>query len=320
MAGLLSQKDDGRVQAESILRHLADDGSRPAIEELSALLTKQGALDEADALLLERVDGETDGAAAAALLVERARLHLARPEGEGPALALLQSVGRALLPEDALGLRADLAEKAGDTIDAIACWQRVRSLRKDDRAAREEVDKRLAAVVVRPTVSTETARAMLEELHAANPADVALAESLFAVYGRLPDLQERDRAWADLLKRVPGLPPSCHARWHLAQAEAAERNGNAALAEQELARANALDSGAQARAGQLTVQARLSAGRGQLDEACALLAEALALQPDHVAALAAQAEHAYRAQDWDKAYKAYARLAALPDAARCYRT
>ncbi len=32
LAGLLSQKDDGRVQAESILRHLADDGSRPAIE------------------------------------------------------------------------------------------------------------------------------------------------------------------------------------------------------------------------------------------------------------------------------------------------
>ena len=315
LAGLLGQKDDGRVQAESILRQLADEGSRPALEELSALLTKQGALDEADALLLERVDGETDGATAAVLLVERARLHLARPEGEGPALALLQSVGRALLPEDALGLRADLAEKAGDTIDAIACWQRVRSLRKDDRAAREEVDKRLAAVVVRPTVSTETARAMLEELHAANPADVALAESLFAVYGRLPDLQERDRAWADLLKTVPGLPPSCHARWHLAQAEAAERNGNASLAEQELARANALDSGAQARAGQLTVQARLSAGRGQLDEACALLAEALALQPDHVDALAAQAEHFYRAQDWDKAYKIYARLAALPDAA-----
>jgi tetratricopeptide (TPR) repeat protein len=315
LAGLLSQKDDGRAQAESILRRLADDGSRAAIEALGDLLTKQGALDEADVLLLEQVDGETDGAAAAALLVERARLHLARPDGEGAALALLQAVGRALLPEDALGLRADLAEKAGDTIDAIACWQRLRTLRKDDRAAREEVDRRLAAVVVHPTVSTATARAMLEELHNANPTDAALAESLFAVYGRLPDVQERDRAWAGLLERVPGLPPSCHARWHLAQAEAAERRGNAAWAEEELARANALDSGAQARAGQLTVQARLVAGRGQLDEARALLDEALTLQPDHAGALAAQAEQAYCAQDWDKAYKAYARLATLPDAA-----
>ncbi len=122
------------------------------------------------------------------------------PRAKAPRLRSCSRWVVRLLPEDALGLRADLAEKAGDTIDAIACWQRVRSLRKDDRAAREEVDKRLAAVVVRPTVSTETARAMLEELHAANPADVALAESLFAVYGRLPDLQERDRAWADLLK------------------------------------------------------------------------------------------------------------------------
>ena len=315
LAGLLSQKDDGRTQAESILRRLSDDGSRPAIEALSTLLTKKGELDEADALLLQRVDGETDGAAAAALLVERARLHLDRPEGEGSALALLQSVGRALLPENALGLRADLAEKAGDTIDAIACWQRLRTLRKDDRAAREEIDRRLAAAVVRPTVATETARAMLEELHAANPTDVALAESLFAVYGRLPDVQERDRAWATLLEKVPGLPPSCHARWHLAQAEAAERSGNTPWAEEELARANALDSGAQARAGQLTVQARLASGRGQLDEARALLDEALALQPDHAAALAAQAEQAYRTQDWDKACKAYARLATLPDAA-----
>ena len=315
LAGLLSQKDDGRAQAESILRRLLDDGSRTAIEALGALLTKKGELDEADALLLQRVDGETDGAAAAALLVERARLHLARPEGEASALALLQSVGRALLPEDALASRADLAEKAGDTIDAIACWQRLRSLRKDDRTGREEVDRRLAALVVRPTVSTETARAMLEELHAASPADVALAESLFAVYGRLPDVQERDRAWAALLEKVPGLPASCHARRHLASAEAAERNGNTPLAEEELARASALDSGAQARAGQLTVQARLATGRGQLDEARALLDEAVALQPDHAAALAAQAEQAYRTQDWDKAYKAYAQLATLPDAA-----
>jgi len=143
-------------------------------------------------------------------------------------------------------------------------------LRKDDRTGREEVDRRLAALVVRPTVSTETARAMLEELHAASPADVALAESLFAVYGRLPDVQERDRAWAALLEKVPGLPASCHARRHLASAEAAERNGNTPLAEEELARASALDSGAQARAGQLTVQARLATGRGQLDEAARL--------------------------------------------------
>jgi len=87
---------------------LLDDGSRTAIEALGALLTKKGELDEADALLLQRVDGETDGAAAAALLVERARLHLARPEGEASALALLQSVGSALLPEDALASRARL--------------------------------------------------------------------------------------------------------------------------------------------------------------------------------------------------------------------
>ena len=315
LAGLLSQKDDGRAQAEAILRRLADLNSRPALEALSALLAKKGALDEADALLLARVDSETDGAAAASLLVERARLHLARPEGQGPALVLLQSVGGAVLPDDALALRADLAEKAGDTIDALACWQRLRTLRKDNRAARDEVDRRLAALVVRPTVSTETARAMLEELHDANPSDGALAESLFDVYGRLQNIEERNRAWAALLERVPGLPASCHARWHLARAEGAEQGGNTALAEEELARATALDSGTEVRAGQLTVQARLVAGRGQLDDARALLAEALALSPDHGGALVAQADLAYRAQEWDKARKAYARLAAVPDAA-----
>ena len=95
---------------------------------------------------------------------------------------------------------------------------------------------------------------MLEELHAASPSDGALAESLFDVYGRLPDLEERNRCWAALLQELPGLPASCHARWHLAQAEVAERGGNASLAAEELARASALDSGAPARAGQLTVQ------------------------------------------------------------------
>ena len=314
LASLLSRKDDSRAHAETILRRLADHGSRAALDALSALLTNKGALDEADALLLARVDEEPDQAAAS-LLFERARLHLARPEGEGPALMLLQAVGSALLPGDALEMRADLAEKAGDTIDAIACWQRLRALRKDDRAARDAVDKRLAAVVMRPTVSTATARAMLEELHHASPADGALTESLFDVYGRLSDIDERDRRWAALLQEMPGLPASCHARWHLAQAEAAERGGNASLAAEELARASALDSGTTARAGQLTLQARLAAGRGQLDEARTLLNAALALAPDHASALAAQAEHAFRAQEWDQARQAYAHLAELPDAA-----
>jgi Tfp pilus assembly protein PilF len=314
LAGLLSQKDDSRAQAETILRRLAEHGSRAARDALSALLTKKGALDEADALLLARLDEETDGAAAG-LLVERARLHLARPEGEGPALMLLQSVGSALLPEDALALRADLAEKAGDAIDAIACWQRLRALRKDDREARDAVDRRLVAVVMLPSVSTVTARAMLEELHHASPSEGTLAESLFDVYGRLSDIEERNRCWAALLQEMPELPASCHARWHLAQAEAAERAGNAPLAAEELARASALDSGAAARAGQLTLQARLAAGRGQLNEARALLNQALALVPNHASALAAQAEQAFRAQEWDQARKVYARLAELPDAA-----
>jgi len=314
LAGLLSQKDDSRAQAETILRRLVEQGSRVAREALSALLTKKGALDEADALLLARVDDETDQAAAA-LLFERARLHLAQPEGEGPALMLLQSVGSAVLPADALDLRADLAEKAGDTIDAIACWQRLRALRKDDRAARDAVDRRLAAVVMRPTVSTATARAMLEELHSASPSDGALAESLFDVYGRLSDIEERNRCWGALLQEMPGLPAWCHARWHLAQAEVAERGGNASLAEEELARASALDSAAPARAGQLTLQARLAAGKGQLDEVRALLNEALTLAPNHASALAAQAEFAYRAQEWDQARQAYAHLAQSPDAA-----
>ena len=315
LASLLTQKNDGSAQAESILRRLTDQGSRAGLEALSAFLTKKGALEEADALLLARVDSETDGAAAAALLVERARLHLARPEGEGPALTLLQSAGRAVLPDDALELRADLAEKVGDTIDALSCWQRLRTIRKDDRAAWDEVDRRLAALVVRPTVSTETARAILEELHDANPSDGALAEALFDVYGRLPDVEGRNRAWAALLERVPALPASCHARWHLAQAEAAERNGNVPLAEEELARASALDGGAESRAGQLAVRARLAAGRGQLDEARASLDEAIALSPNHGGALAVQADLAYRAQEWDKARQAYARLAAMPDVA-----
>jgi tetratricopeptide (TPR) repeat protein len=72
---------------------------------------------------------------------------------------------------------------------------------------------------------------------------------------------------------------------HLASGRSRRAEGNTPLAEVELARASALDSGAQARAGQLTVQARPATGRGQVDEARALLDEALALQPDHAAVL-----------------------------------
>jgi tetratricopeptide (TPR) repeat protein len=314
LAAFLAQKEDRRADAEVILRHLADAGSRSAANALGTLLTKTGAMEEADSLLLRQVQQEAEPAAAAALVIERARLHLAGAEGEGSALALLQSVGRAALPEDALIVRAELSEKAGDVNDAIACWQRVRDLHRDDPEGLLAADRRLAAVAIHPTLPLDQARALLEELLTAHPLDVGMGEALFGVYGRLADRAERNQAWAALLTRVPALPASYHSLWHLAQAEAAEQTGNTALAEQELERARSLDNSAPACAGQLTLQARLLAGRGQIEEAQRMLDEVLELVPGHVGALAAKADLAYRHQEWEKARATYAVLAATPDA------
>lgn len=314
LAGILGQKEERRADAEAILRHLADAGSRSASNALGTLLTKTGAMEEADSLLLEQVEQEAEPAAAAAMVLDRARLHLAGDEGEGSALALLQSVGRASLPEETLVLRAELAEKTGDIIDALECRQCVCELHGDDPDGRSAAELRLAMVASHPSAPFEQAREILEKLLGAHPSEVGVAEALFGVYGRLSKQAERNQAWAGLLVRVPALPATYHARWHLAQAESAEQMGNTSLAEHELAQAQALDDSEPARAGQLTLQARLLAGRGQIDEAHKMLDEVLGATPDHVGALAAKADLAYRHQEWDKARAAYAALAANPDA------
>lgn len=330
LAEWLARNGRDKDRAEAILRRLAEVAPPTArlLDLLHGLLLDRGAFDEAvsvlDARLALTAPEEVPG-----LVLSRARDCLTKPEGARRALAVLQgfpiegAAGAEELDEEALRLRAELAESAGESADAVLCLRHLRANANDSE--RPGLTKRMVELASQPAAARDLPVPVLQELQAEVPDDLALAEALFEACGRLADVTVRNRAWQDLLDRVPALPDGYRARLQIALCEVAERLGDLQAAEQMLGQAAKLDSSPQARAEQLVVQARLLVARGDLaraqdclDQALSIDANALgpnATGPIATGALALTAELAYRSQQWERARTAYARLAEVPEAA-----
>jgi tetratricopeptide (TPR) repeat protein len=313
LVALLARTPEGRPRAEAIVRQLLDRSPDAAtlLDALHALLVQRGEFVEASKILARRL-AVTPEEAVPALLLGRARLCMAQLDGLRPALDLLQTLAVEKLDDESLSLRADLAEKAGETVDAVLCLQHLRMRATD--ANRPALTKRLTEVVSQPTVAKDVAIAILEKLQVEAPDNLIVAKALFEAYGRLDDVAARNRAWQDLLAKVPALPDLYRARLQVALSEAAEREGDLQAAEQLLAKAAELDRSPRSRVDQLVVHARLLLARGEIPQAQDELEEALSMNADSASALALSADLAYRAQEWDRARTAYTRLAQIPEA------
>jgi tetratricopeptide (TPR) repeat protein len=313
LAALLARTPEGRTRAEAILRQLLEraPGSPALLDSLYALLMEKGEPAEASKVLAQRL-AITPEVEVPSLLLGRARLCMAQLDGARPALALLQTLAVEAWNEEALILRAELAEKAGEILDAVLCLQHLRMRSTDEK--RPDLSRRLIEVVSQPKTAKDVAITVLEKLQVEVPDDLLVATALFDAYGRLDDVVARNRAWQDLGAKVPALPDAYRARLQLALSEAAEREGDLQAAEQMLDQAAQLDRSPGSRVDQLVVHARLLLARGEILQAHAELEEALSMNADSASALALMADLAYRAQEWEKARQAYTRLSQIPGA------
>jgi tetratricopeptide (TPR) repeat protein len=314
LASALSLRPDGKQRAEEILRQLVErvPSDVAPLDALYQMLVERGDFSEAAAVFVRRLALTTE-AAIPVLLVSRARLCLSQPEGLRAALAVLQSRPALALDDEALSLRADVASKAGDSVDAVLCLQSLRMRASDE--ARSDVTKRLTDVLSRPETAKDVAITMLETLQTEAPDDVGVAQALFEAYGRLEDAGARMRLWKELLAKAPTLPDVYRARLQMAMSEAAERDGDLQTAQKMLDEAAQLDGSPRTRVERLVANARLLVARGELPLAEDELEQALALDPAFAPALALLGDLAYGAQEWERARNLYTRLATTPGAA-----
>jgi tetratricopeptide (TPR) repeat protein len=314
LAALLARDPAGRPRAEAILRRLLDRAPEfpVLLETLDALLIEGDDFEAAGKIFSRRLAVAPEGQAAA-LLIARARLCAGRSDGLRAALAVLQTLEPEELDEEALNLRAEMAEKVGNIRDAALCIERLRARAGEE--ARAGLTRRLAEVLSQPGMGTGETIALLEKLLVEVPDNLFVAKALFEAYGRIDDAPARDRAWQDLLAKEPALPDVYRARLQMALAEAAEREGDLRAAEEMIDKAVKLDRSPKARVEQLVAHARLLIARGESKQAEAEVAEALTLNAESPGAIALVADLAYRAQDWEKARATYAKLAALPGGA-----
>jgi len=312
LATLLARDPARRPRAEAILRRLLEKEPRAValLDALDTLLVDQDAFEEAGRIFAERLaiapEADIPG-----LLLARARMCAARPEGLRPALSVLQILRPEELDDEALGLRAEMAEKVGSARDASVCLDLLRGRAGEE--ARVALTRRLAEVALLPGLGSDEAIAVLEKLLVEDPDNLFVAKALFEAYGRLDDAHARIAAWQDLLAKEPALPDLYRARLQMAQAEAAELEGNLEAAEEMIEQAGKLDRSPKSLIEQLVAHARLLVARGEIAKAQDAVAEALALNAEWPGALAVVADLAYRTQDWDKARQTYAKLAELPE-------
>jgi tetratricopeptide (TPR) repeat protein len=314
-AALLARDPAGWPRAETVLRRLLEKApeSRELLDKLDALLVEQGAFEEAGKIFSRRL-ALVPEAEAGALLVARARQCAARPDGLRAALAVLQTLEPEELDEEALSLRVETAQSAGNLHDAALCLERLRGQATAEEA-RVALTRRLAEVASQPGLPADEAIALLEQLLAEDPDNLFVAKALFEAYGRLEDATSRTQAWQELLAKEPALPDVYRGRLHMALAEMAEREGDLQAAEELIDKAAKLDRSPKARLEQLVAHARLLLLRDETKQAEADVAEAVTLNAELPGVLALVAELAYRAQDWEKARASYMKLAALPEAA-----
>ena len=313
-AALLARDPKQRPRAEPILRRLLSKqpDSPKLLEALDTLLVDQDAFEEAGKVFAQRLALASEGGVTS-LLIGRARLCAARPEGMRPALNVLQVLRPEELDDEALTVRAEMAEKAGNVRDAALCLEHLRARASEE--PRAALTRRLVEVVSQPGLEPDETVVLLENLLAEMPDNLHVAKALFEAYARLDDVAVRNQAWQELLVKEPALPDFYRARLQMALAEAAEQAGDLVAAEELVEKAVRLDRSPKARAEQLVLHARLLLVRGEDGKAEELVVEAVALNPEFPGAIALVAELAYRAQDWEKARASYARLAELPGGA-----
>lgn len=314
LAGLFRDALGQPARAEGLLRRLLERSGSAVelLELLSELLWARGAFEEADAVLARRVavDG---GGTATQLLMDRVRLRLSSPGGERQALGLLRGFEPAQLTVEGLAKRAELAEACGEAADALAC---LRQLRASDRVAADSaavaaLHHRILALVGKSGIEIALGIEALEELLACNAADPELADALVRAYGQLADVRARNRALTALLSRAPGLTSVHRAHIHAVLGETAARDGDLTLAESQYRAALSFAVNTARRADILVEHARVLMALKATEDVAADLDEALAVQPDHPAALLLTGEHAQRAEDWGRALRAYDKLAGL---------
>lgn len=284
--------------------------SAAALEQLTDLLVRRGALEEADRMFARRLAMAPNGEAATRLVTERARARLLAPNGEAAALELLLDLDGDQAPDDALALRSDLRAKRGEVAGAArdlrVLLRRATAAAQTQRIA--DTRTRLFAVLTAPEADAPQAREVLGEILAADPFDAEAAMALAEIEARLPEPAARVEALARLLDRAPGLPPEHRARLCRLLGDAASEAGDPAGAEQALARAVKIDPDPVRRADHQVAHARVVAALGDEETAMAELEDALAASVDHPIALALLADRAYREQEWEHARGLYARL------------
>jgi tetratricopeptide (TPR) repeat protein len=315
-----TRPDQGKQVLRLLIRLLVAVGNRQAeAQEACNVLLELSPEDHEVAVQLaqltsaaaERAPAASAEPAAAETLVSRARLCLAQPEGLRPALALLQSRPALDLDDEALLLRAEVASKAGDIVDAVLCLQSLRMHASDE--ARPSLTKRLTDLVSQPEAAKDVAITVLETLQAEVPDDLVVAQALFEAYGRLDDAGARVRLWKELLAAAPALPDLYRARLEMAMSREAERDGDLQTGQQVLVEAAALgEASPRIRAEHLVAHARLLLAQGELPLAQDELEQALSLDSAAASALALLGDLAYRAQDWERARALYTRLAQAP--------
>ncbi len=286
--------------------------------ELAALVAEDHA-ERAEAILRRLAElrpESTEAVAALGSLVAGVRARHA-PCGGGLATAdLLRLTPIEEASSDVLALRAKNAEELGDDAEALACLRQMRRLAEQvgDHGAAIEIGRSMATLARQDDVDPLLGIAIFEAALAADPADQDAADALMDLYGRLPDIRARNRAWMSLASRAQSLDDRHRGRIQFAQAEMAFEDGDLRAAEEAFRRALAAPSDPATRVLQLLGHARTLLGLGDSGEASADLEEVLMLDPESVGALLMVGDLAYRALDWDLARSTYDRLSRVPAA------
>lgn len=201
---------------------------------------------------------------------------------------------------------------ADDRASAVSCFAQAAELAaqrgesEDARLAREAADALRARA--------HTASPPPAEAGAAIPAPLDRTESggvtgrTKALYATEADPGARAGALGELLRGFDRLPLERQRAAYASFGRVAESTGDLDRAEEAYWRGTHVEGQPAERADFLVAHARLLLSRGNDRAAGADLDEALRIAPDHVRAMVARADLAFRAREWESARDLYARL------------
>lgn len=281
------------------------------------LAVQRQAWSDADALFARRLTLTGDPHALALLVAERARIRLLGPGGASSALAILRELPLPLAPEEGLVLRADLAERVGDLVDARQVLTELLSRARvaGDRDRERETSARLASLADAEPGSGPRESPLVAAAPSAVVDERALLDAMAGLYDREPDVERRARALDALIDGVDELTRAERANAYGGLAAMAEARGDFARAAETFMRAGAAAQSAPLKARFTTAHGRVLLAQGRPTDAEKALQAALALDPRQAEALALLANRAFETRNWARALLLYNELASLSDAA-----